>query len=69
MKKAVPYLIFLFVIIFLGFFLKCEESFTSDGTLLQLATSHVPTAEDIRERRMERKQIHHDLLDLTGRAY
>jgi hypothetical protein len=68
MKKAIPYLIFLFVVVFLGFFFKCEESFTSDGTLLQLATSHVPTAEDVQERRQERKQIHRDLLDLTGSA-
>ncbi len=66
MKKAVCYLIFLFLIVFLGFFIKTEESFTSDGTLLQLATSHVPTTEDVQLRRRERQQIHHDLLDLTG---
>lgn len=27
-----------------------RESFTSTGTIIQLATSHVPTAEDLRSR-------------------
>lgn len=42
------------------------DGFTSDGTLLQLQTSHVPTAEDVRRARRERRRIHRDLVDLTG---
>jgi len=40
----------------------------SDGTLIQLASSHVPTAEDEEELRYMKRQIDHDLIDMTGSA-
>jgi len=40
----------------------------SEGTMVQLATSHVPTAEDEEELRYMKRQIDHDLIDMTGSA-
>ena len=40
----------------------------SNGTLIQLASSHVPTAEDEEELRYMKRQIDHDLIDMTGSA-
>ena len=40
----------------------------SNGTLVQLATSHVPTEEDEGLARAELVQINHDLIDMTGSA-
>jgi hypothetical protein len=40
----------------------------SDGTLIQLSTSHVPTAEDMAGLRAQKRQIDHDLIDMTGSA-
>jgi len=37
----------------------------SNGTLVQLATSHVPTADDEEDARAELQQIQHDLRDMT----
>ena len=44
------------------------ESFgsTSPGTLVQLASSHVATAEDLEEWREEQRQIKRELIELTG---
>lgn len=60
-------LILLFtVIIILSVFLM-RESFTSPGTMVQLATSHVPTAEDYNYyRNIYPKVIRRDLIDMTG---
>jgi hypothetical protein len=39
---------------------------TSNGTMIQLQTSHVPTAEEVEEGgRRYRKQVEHDLADMT----
>jgi hypothetical protein len=38
----------------------------SAGTMVQLSTSHVPTEEDEDDLIAERRQIQHDLIDLTG---
>ena len=38
----------------------------SEGTMVQLSSSHVPTMEDEEELLAERRQIQHDLIDLTG---
>ena len=40
----------------------------SDGTIIQLQTSHVPTVEDEENLKMYRKQVEHDLIDMTGSA-
>lgn len=39
---------------------------TQGGALVQLATSHVPTEEDVYQWQQEKKRIRHDLVDLTG---
>jgi hypothetical protein len=36
------------------------------GELVQLASSHVPTAEDLVEEQEEQEQIKRDLINLTG---
>ncbi len=45
-----------------------EKFGTSPGTLVQLATSHVPTEEDAAEMYEERLRVQRDLIDLTGSA-
>ena len=40
----------------------------SDGTLIQLSTSHVPTMEDVEQLRQQKRQIDSDLIDMTGSA-
>jgi len=40
----------------------------SEGTMVQLATSHVPTVEDEEQLRAMKRQIDHDLIDMTGSA-
>jgi len=46
-----------------------RETFTSPGTMVQLATSHVPTAEDEYYLRNIYPQIvRRDLIDMTGSA-
>jgi hypothetical protein len=40
----------------------------SEGTMIQLATSHVPTMEDEEELLAQKRQIDHDLIDMTGSA-
>lgn len=42
------------------------ESFDNSGALMQLASSHVPTEEDVDEMRQYRRQVRHDLMDMTG---
>jgi hypothetical protein len=43
-----------------------KESFDNSGALMQLASSHVPTEEDVGEMRQYRRQVRHDLVDMTG---
>ena len=40
----------------------------SEGTMVQLSSSHVPTMEDERQLRAMKQQIDHDLIDMTGSA-
>lgn len=40
----------------------------SEGTMVQLSTSHVPTVEDEQQLRAMKRQIDHDLVDMTGSA-
>lgn len=65
MKKQF-FLGILFIIIVLYFFSK-REAFTSPGTMVQLATSHVPTQEDVDYYKyVYPRQVRHDLTDMTG---
>ena len=44
-----------------------KSGFTSPGTMVQLATSHVPTQEDVDYyRSIYPKQVRQDLIDMTG---
>lgn len=44
-----------------------KESFTSPGTMVQLATSHVPTSEDVAYyKNIYPKVVRHDITDMTG---
>jgi hypothetical protein len=40
----------------------------SNGTLIQLSTSRVPTVYDQELEELYRKQVKHDLIDMTGSA-
>jgi hypothetical protein len=42
------------------------ESFDNSGALMQLSADHVPTEEDVDEMRQYRRQVQHDLMDMTG---
>jgi hypothetical protein len=44
-----------------------KEAFTSPGTMVQLATSHVPTQEDVNYyRNIYPKIVRRDITDMTG---
>jgi hypothetical protein len=59
-------LVFLIVIL-AGYWFLCKETFTSPGTMVQLASSHVPTQEDVDYyRNIYPKMVRHDLIDMTG---
>ena len=63
-KNIVIGLIVIVAVVFL--FLK-KDGFTSPGTMVQLATSHVPTAEDYYYyKNIYPKVIRRDLIDMTG---
>jgi hypothetical protein len=42
------------------------ESFDNSGALMQLSADHVPTEEDVGEMQQYRRQVRHDLMDMTG---
>jgi hypothetical protein len=44
------------------------ESFDNTGALIQLASSHVPTEEDVAEMQAYQRQVRSDLVDMTGSA-
>ena len=54
--------------VFLAFLVPLKESFgaTQPGTLVQLASTHVPTQEDAEVAKREWEQIRKDLRDMTG---
>lgn len=57
----------IFVIIILVSVFVCKEAFTSPGTMVQLASSHVPTQEDVDYYKyVYPKMVRHDLIDMTG---
>ena len=44
-----------------------KDGFTSPGTMVQLASSHVPTQEDVSYyKKIYPKIVRHDLIDMTG---
>ncbi len=43
-----------------------KESFDNSGALMQLSADHVPTEEDEGDMRQYRRQVRHDLVDMTG---
>ncbi len=65
MRHIVLSLLILFVVCIISLF-NIKETFTSPGTLVQLATSHVPDENDIYALRQYRRQVRHDLIDMTG---
>jgi len=42
-----------------------NEAFDNTGALIQLSASHVPTAEDATAMQEYRRQVEHDLADMT----
>ncbi len=62
-------LLFLAVLVLAFMLVMRREAFTSPGTMVQLATSHVPTAEDEYYLRNIYPQIvRRDLIQMTGSA-
>lgn len=63
-----PLIVFLVVIV-IGYTYLAKEAFTSPGTMVQLATSHVPTEEDAYYMNyIYPKIVQRDLIDMTGSA-
>lgn len=64
LAKALLGLVLLLAV--LGIYMR-TDGFTSPGTMVQLATSHVPTAEDYYYyKNIYPKVVRHDILDMTG---
>ncbi len=54
-------------ILLVGSLLVKRDAFTSPGTMVQLATSHVPTQEDVDYyKNIYPKMVRHDIADMTG---
>jgi hypothetical protein len=72
-KLVTPIIIGIILFILFKVFLATRKHITeafgySEGTMVQLATSHVPTAEDEDALLAMKQQIDHDLIDMTGSA-
>lgn len=66
MYSKVSLFLLLVLILMLGSFL-VREGFTSPGTMVQLASSHVPTAEDYSYyKNIYPKMVRRDIADMTG---
>jgi hypothetical protein len=67
MIKARNIVVGLIVVVLISFFFLRKDGFTSPGTMVQLATSHVPTAEDYYYyKNIYPKVVRHDIRDMTG---
>ena len=67
MVKGTNVLIGLVVILAVVFLFMRRDGFTSPGTMVQLATSHVPTAEDYYYyKNIYPKVVRRDITDMTG---
>lgn len=54
-------------IVLLGTLFATRDRFTSPGTMVQLATSHVPTQEDVDYyKNVYPKMVRRDITDMTG---
>ena len=63
-RNVVIGLVVIFAVVL--FFIR-KDGFTSPGTMVQLATSHVPTAEDYYYyKNIYPKVVRHDITDMTG---
>ena len=57
----------LVVFLFVLFFFLRKDGFTSPGTMVQLATSHVPTEQDVYYmKNIYPKIVRRDITDMTG---
>ena len=70
-KLVIPVLIGVVIFVLLRMFFNSRRSTKeafgySEGTMVQLATSHVPTEMDERALLAQKRQIDHDLVDMTG---
>ena len=67
MAKGTNVLIGLLVVVAVVFLFLRRDGFTSPGTMVQLATSHVPTAEDYYYyKNIYPKVVRRDITDMTG---
>lgn len=67
MAKGTNVLIGFLVIVAIGFLFLKRDGFTSPGTMVQLATSHVPTAQDYYYyKNIYPKVVRRDITDMTG---
>lgn len=67
MAKLTTSLIGLLVVLAVIFLFLRRDGFTSPGTMVQLATSHVPTAEDYYYyKNIYPKVVRRDITDMTG---
>jgi len=66
MSKLSLVLVFL-TIVLVGCLFGRRDAFTSPGTMVQLASSHVPTQEDVEYyKKVYPKLVRHDITDMTG---
>lgn len=67
MRKLTNVLLGFLVVVTVVFLLLKKDGFTSPGTMVQLATSHVPTAEDYYYyKNVYPKVVRRDITDMTG---
>ena len=65
--KAINVVIGLGVLLAITFLFLKKDGFMSPGAMVQLATSHVPTAEDYYYyKNIYPKVVRHDITDMTG---
>lgn len=67
MKKQLTFIGTALAVLLVLYWFTKKEGFTSPGTMVQLASSHVPTQEDADYyKSVYPKQVRHDLIDMTG---
>ncbi len=65
--KTSRILLIILAVVVIAFVAIRKEGFTSPGTMVQLATSHVPTAEDYNYyKNIYPKIVRRDITDMTG---
>jgi hypothetical protein len=67
MAKLSNAVIGLLIVLAVGFLFLRKDGFTSPGTMVQLSSSHVPTAEDYNYyKNIYPKVVRRDIADMTG---